>query len=56
MAALIDTGASQSFISPEMVRYLGLKKQVAPPKDVVLADGKTVTTNSIVTTEFLVEA
>ncbi len=35
---------------------LGLKKKIAEAKTVVLADGKQISTNSIVVTEFLVEA
>ena len=56
MQALIDTGASQNYMAPSTANSLGLKSKASETKSVVLADGKTVTTNKCVTTEFLIEA
>ena len=55
MSALIDTGASLNYMSPGMVRHLGLKKDMAQRRSVVLANGHHVQTNSAVTTDFMVE-
>ena len=54
--ALVDTGASQNYMAPSTANSLGLKSKASETKSVVLADGKTVTTNKCVTTEFLIEA
>ena len=43
-------------MSPQMVKHLGLKRQTAENKNVVLANGHNISTNISVTTEFLVEA
>ncbi len=56
MPALIDTWASLNYIAPEVVQDLGLNRQTAPNKNVVLAYGQNVHTNSCVTSKFLVEA
>ena len=42
---MIDTGASQNYMSPRIVQYLGLKKKYSGAKEVILADGKRMTTN-----------
>ena len=52
---LIDTGASLNYISPDMVRHLGLKKRTAEDKSVVLANGHNVHTNSAVVADFMLE-
>ena len=43
--ALIDTGASQNYISPKMVQYLSLKNKTIGTKEVILADGKRMAPN-----------
>ena len=43
-------------MAPKTARYLGLKHRVAEAKVVVLADGKKISTNKCVETEFIVEA
>ena len=43
-------------MAPSIANELGLKHKASETKSVVLADGKTVTTNSCVITEFLIEA
>ena len=43
-------------MSPSMVKHLGLKAKTAQTKNVVLANGHNIDTNTCVVTEFLVEA
>ena len=43
--ALIDTEASQNYMSPKMVQILGVKKKTSGAKEVILADGKRMAFN-----------
>ena len=54
--ALIDTGASQNYMSPQMVQYIGLKTKISGSKGLILADGNTMASNKQVTAEFMIEA
>ena len=54
--ALLDTGASQNYMSPQIVQYLGLKTKTSGAKEVILADGNRMVYNKQVPVGFMIEA